>query len=823
VGIEKRWLKWNATYDLAGICNRPLSPLDPGPDQIKAIKERLYLLGFDCGALDAAMNDETKKSLRTFNGYWNHPIINRLTDPVVLPPAVPAPLTAPFFDNDTTNVLHQMEDEHQSIKSPAVQQLALTTATLQVTRNRIGRSGYSTTINRATPLAVKIVSSPSSLSPFAFYAMIQLEFKGFEKIQSLLFRIYRNYENDHDKISASGDKLIYQEILDRESVLNLARRGPKDNLGKHHEAKAFIMKNEYTGGFGGFFNSSLGIALEKLHAPYKVRVWVSSINGFFDTYAFNQTTAIPSSRKIFSESDNLHYLDSAKRSDVRRGRTKTLSGAAPADNSYANEPDLNHMDSVHDKSFFAWIDKSESVSLKTHWSDFVKWNSALKREKLWTGNDERGVNIIDEACGLSHDARFLIDNQIQEETFPIDFAKDPTGIYLELREKMDLDEPNFKLPELAEVYANIERHINLIKRRLCCGQWRHLDESIKNDVLPFIDAKILPEIKHLEGAGFPYNDSILFCEKFISFFSLIVHHAVVKPELSFFQNFDLQKTSQPPLDPNSMQHFPFWLRDRRNRVDGCRSTAGSEYGISTGHRFHTSQGTPEKAFVAISNTDSYPQLQAEIRKVQGARNIGKPILIPSYNPLDPYFFVRIRAVPMFAIGMLDMQYLNADGIRQIPVGFFEHDMFHVCTPGTGVQQWKTLYKRLCDVIDANPGIADKARAERLVYVKWQENVDKITAKIDSFSGVRREAFAFLLFWLLHEPKTGIIPPALPEPKEMTNRITQQDPTGIELVLKTIKEEDQIDFFGTYSHPFMQHMNWAATQYAFLATELEDAA
>ena len=819
MGVEKRWLKWNGIYDLSGICNRPLTPLDALPDRIKAIKERLYLLGFDCGTLDAAINDETKKALRTFNGYWNHPTINRLTDPVVLPPAVPGPLNAPYFDGDTLDVLTEMEDEYQPIKSPAIQQHAATTATIQISRNRIGRSGYSTTLNRATPLAVKIVSAPSSLPSFANYAMIQLEIKGFEKVQSLLFRIYRNYDTNRDKISVPGDKLIYQEILDREAVMSLIKQGPKNNMGVHHEAKAFIMKNEVTGGFSGFFNSFLGLAYERLHAPYKIRVWVSSINGFFENYKFVQTTDIPSSRKVFSETANLHYLDQKKRADVQRGRASSLSGA-PANTSYRNEPDINHMDSVHDKSFFAWIDKSESSNLKTRWTELARWNSALKREKYWTGNDEQSVNLIEEVCKDGHDARFIIDNQIQEEAFPIDFAKDPAGIYLEYREKLDAEGPNFKFPELAEVFSNIEHHINLIKRRLCCGQWRHLDPTVKNDVQPFFGSTILPEIKRIEGNGFPYDDSILFCEKFMSFFSLIVHHAVVKPELSFFQNYDLRKSTQPPLDPNIIVPFAHWLRDRRNRVDGCRSTAGSEYGIVTGHRYHTSQSTADKAFVAKSNTDTFPQLKDEVSKVQNGRNIAKPILVPSYNPLDPYFFVRIRAVPMYAIGMLDMQYLNADGIRQIPVGFFEHDMFHVCTPGTGIQQWKTLYKRLCDVIDANPSF-DPAVAEKLVYVKWQENVEKITAKIDSFSGVRRDTFAFLLFWLLHEPKTGILPPALPEPKLMSERLTQQDAYGVDLVLKTIKDENTTDFFGNYSHPFMQYLNWATAQYAFLAPELED--
>src|ERR1041385_8709857 len=102
-----RWLRWNGVYDLAGICNRKLTPLDPPADQLKALKERLYLLGFDCGTLDNSPSNESRDALVTFNCYWNHPTIRKW---VPLPPAqpaqprvpLPAPvLTAPYYDADT--------------------------------------------------------------------------------------------------------------------------------------------------------------------------------------------------------------------------------------------------------------------------------------------------------------------------------------------------------------------------------------------------------------------------------------------------------------------------------------------------------------------------------------------------------------------------------------------------------------------------------------------------------------------------------------------------------------------------------------------------
>ena len=65
-------LKWDGVYDLDGICNRRLEPLDSAANQVLAIRQRLYLLESKTGALDNNLDDETAKSLWTFNWHWNH-------------------------------------------------------------------------------------------------------------------------------------------------------------------------------------------------------------------------------------------------------------------------------------------------------------------------------------------------------------------------------------------------------------------------------------------------------------------------------------------------------------------------------------------------------------------------------------------------------------------------------------------------------------------------------------------------------------------------------------------------------------------------------
>ena len=65
--LKDVWLKWDGIYNTAGICNKPPIPFEE--NEVKAIKQRLTLLGFDCGELDEELNDETKIALLTFNGY----------------------------------------------------------------------------------------------------------------------------------------------------------------------------------------------------------------------------------------------------------------------------------------------------------------------------------------------------------------------------------------------------------------------------------------------------------------------------------------------------------------------------------------------------------------------------------------------------------------------------------------------------------------------------------------------------------------------------------------------------------------------------------
>lgn len=819
-----RWLRWNGVYDLAGICNRPLTPLDSAAEQILAIKERLYLLGFNCGILDNVMNGAMNDAALTFNGYFNHPTFRKWIRPAKVsdpPPHILLPLTL-SFDTDTIECFKQIEDELPPPAAPVA--AARSSRDVDVSRSRRERSDFGVTLNMAVPLAVKIVSVPESIAPFSDFAAIKVEVAGFEHVKSMMIRIYRNFDSRTDTNAIPGERMVYQEILDDKAIAALTDKDFKGNIGKHHKAKAYIMRQVIGGGMNGSFGNYIGVSYDRLHAPYKIRVWVSAKDKFFDKYAYQATANAPSRKISKSDEPHLHYLDDDKRTEVQRRRKVSLRDTGEVqDVFHLIEPDINHVDTVHDKSNIVRSDASDPIRL--YWNDLSNSNAALKRSKFWTKKDGDEINLIGKTCP-QHNTRFLVDNLIEEEIFPKLFAGDPVEIYWDLRTRLDNEGENFRYPELKEVFANVSRHMNIIKRRLCCGQWSGIDAAVRSDALSFIE-KIASTPDELKAAGFPYEKCLIFLNSFVSFVSYVVHKAVVQAELDFYINFDLQANIQPPFNGSndSFKNYAVYLRDRRNNIDGCRSTAESEYGMQAGHNFHAATKA-EPFFAVLGIKDSYLKIKEGVDGWMDykTRKIAKVILVPSYNPLDAYFFVRIRAVPMFMIGMLDMQYLNADGIRQIPVGFFEHDCFHVTTPNTGTQQWRTLYKRLCEVIDAS--VAPKL-TEKAVYDRWQVNIKTIHQMLNAYTDNKKKTLGFLLFWLLHEPRSGSVykylqeqgvapsniadmmnsfpHPAVPEPTSISNRLKY----GHKMALQNIRQEDDTDFFGDYSHPFMTDLDAAA--------------
>lgn len=848
------WLKWDGIYSSSGMCNHLLTPLNNGGNQMEAIKERLTLLGFDCKT-----EEQTKESLLTFNGYCNHPNINRLSD-IPEDDADQAQQDdeggGVRGDDDTTTEDDATQDDADNIRRPNWNAYydAQTITMLQelddpmvreriepedeagpsnrviISRSHMEREQIDLTLNSVTALGVKVVSTPKSFTRFAESAAIKLQIKGFNDVKSLLFRVYRNYDPNTDKIYASEDRIIYQEVLKEDEIKTLPTEGPKKNIIPQHPAKAYIMKQMIGGGMDGSFGNYIDKVYDRLHAPYKIRVWVSIEEGFFDEYVM---TSNPVFGANLDSLNPIFYLDQERVEDARDRRRDSLSsedwGGLLIDSS---EPDVDFKKSVHDKSN---LEEKSQRGILTNWNSLKRQNAALKKSKYWTKNDSQGTNLIEIQCE-KHTIDFLQENEIQKELFPIEFSQNPLGVYRDLRSRLDAVGDNFPYPELREVFDNVKRHINIVERRLCCGQWSHIDAEIRENTINFTKERVLPELSETVSRGYKYDPALVFLNKYMFLFSFIVHKGVVRPELDFYSTFGIGEKKAPSQERSYVQY----IIQRRNRIDGCRSPSGSEYGFTANHPFDGSDN-PEDFYTTGEGrpyvADGYPSMKKGTSRVMRNKQVDvlKPILIPSFNPLDAYFFVKIRAVPLYMIGMLDMQYLIADGIRQMPVGFFEHDLFHVHTFNTP-QQWEVTFNRLLEIIEKTAQ-TDAPLNEFEIYERWFANINKIAGDLGNFPG-NQDALKFLLFFLLHEPASSaklnrklteredereaadeeytkldhsacskrareMSRNIVPEPSEILKRLESN------FIVEMMLEKTEQDFFGGYERPWAPHFAAAA--------------
>ena len=877
------WLKWDGIYSASGVCNQPLLPLDAGENQIKAIKQRLTLLGFKCNEINNDLDNDTKIALLTFNSYCDHPDIHLKVNPcgncgkTLHKPFEPCRRhgnqTAPvqdFYDDSTIRMLESLDDEwwQPQAQNELIQETEV--IGVDLSRSRIGRANsFDFTLHSATSIAVKVVSTPDEFSRFSEYAAIQLQIEGFETVKKLLFQIYKEFDGDPDTIEVDAKKLVYQEILDLDGISKLPSEGPPDgNKGAHRDAKAFITKQMIGGGMTGFFGNYIDSAFERIHAPYKVVVWISN-----DENEFEESDEPETQNEGTGEADHrpgtvgIHDVEAQE--SFRKIRTSLIKGEGTSNPLFGLAPELTELVTVHDRSNIRNGEEGEE-GLRTSWSDFTDKNPLLLQPQYWTEENADRINLIGQQCE-HHDNEFLKRNEIQPEEFPNKFRDDSLETYRNLRERLEHEGENFKYPELSEVFHNVGRHVNIIKRRLCCGQWNQIDEELKENIVSFLDEQIDPKIGELLANQCPNDDSMIFFNSFMFFFSFVVHKAVVRPELDFFETFGLQE-NQAPNDSNEYNEY---LRNRRNKIDGNLSDAQCEYGFYNKHPFDGSNNSAEFFTADGFNSQGYPYMKNKIasntsmtpvtnlvnalfepgnrigrdkrkRKFEAKyANLAKVILVPSYNPLDVFFFVEIRAVPMFMVGMFDLQYLTADGIRQIPIGFYEHDLFHVNT-GQGTQQHPTLLKRLCSTIQDSAG-SENPMTEFDVYERWQRNLANVIRHIGQRRGDQHFTLGFLYFFILHEPMglsgyefvkalniliqspvPGRAPrqadsinaylrnnnvqadrvqsltevfksPALPEPGSMLDRVEE----GV--LVEVVREKIKNDFFGSYSYIALDHL------------------
>ncbi|MCU0567017.1 MAG: hypothetical protein MUF49_10515 [Oculatellaceae cyanobacterium Prado106] len=418
-----------------------------------------------------------------------------------------------------------------------------------------------------------------------------------------------------------------------------------------------------------------------------------------------------------------------------------------------------------------------------------------------------------------HSTQFIRVNQIQVEPFVLRFVQDPLTMYLDLRERArKAKNGNFNYPELIEVFLNIRRHINAIKQGIHCGapdqpnqgEFRcqvhpGVSDQLKQEILQpafgnlSVLDQILEDIKKLDGASYPYKDSLRLIAKFMKLVDYITYRAKTEPEAKALiptgQTLSYEGSSQYSLIRQSR-------KAKFNSEFGCafpvykpNVTLREIYSYAPDYWPHGGY-TPDRLELILADPDI--------------------ILLPSYNPLDAEFFTKIRQVPMFLVGLINLEFLKADRDYQSPLQFFDHDCFHVYgVPSSKPQLFHTMKYRVEEIQRLEQEQGKSPSSPTMIYRIWDQNTRILRGLIDQVKNKDLvEAINIVLFTVLHEPLTNPsgVPlkgvnnlPALVDKYAIANRL-KDGPNGLLLALRPriLKGE-----FGTISAGVQNQLDAAA--------------
>ncbi|MEP6903997.1 MAG: hypothetical protein ABJA66_19895, partial [Actinomycetota bacterium] len=393
----------------------------------------------------------------------------------------------------------------------------------------------------------------------------------------------------------------------------------------------------------------------------------------------------------------------------------------------------------------------KDTGLISTWSN-ASQEKVIKNPKCWTSEDKLGVNMMEQPCQI-HTDQFRAKNQMLADDFGGNiFPNNPVKTYLSMwrHRSREGKNPDFPYPEIRFCLENIRRHINRMEHRLCCGEYCHqLDDRFKNIGECF--KILLEDLVNLEKGNFPYEKCMIFLPKFVHVLEWITYFTITRPEIYFYEIADYDNVFRAISGKRGESKG----REERAkyRAQFNKSVTAWKDGIEAYKRAGNSCGCMACQRIALSLKNS------EI------------ILVPTYEELSFVYFTKIRPVPMFAIGLIDLPYLLADGFEYSPYEFFAHDLFHTVGQSGGGKQ---LSQTICETVKE----FEKKKIDReILFNIWNENTQIL---INTIRTARNEheakALAILLFVVLHEPAQDLendynFSPALPEPKTIYSRLS----------------------------------------------------
>ncbi len=724
MSVRECVLFWDGIYDPAGRCNSILG----AADTLVGVQARLWRLGFYEGPVDGATSDDgLAQAVRDFRAFPNQ--------------------SGPNTPADLNGELHQ---ELRYYFEDQVPRLPAKGATLLGSRNEPTETGSVGLTLTKEDLAVRIVAVPTEIRAYETQAGVRVKISAFETVRSLLFRVYHTYNSATDKngVAIPLKRLAYQEVLYHTEIMNLPGVDVLPKLADTGE------------GVSGVERRGCEVALrpdvaaimrhKRCHrrvfarpedAPYKFRVWVST-----DPDAFRAYDAA-------KRDEWLRVMDAYDTTGLEPrefDRDPKPTDATPSSSTTPEDPMVEAKRTVFDQS---------------------------STDANWTGDDGEGVNLMLKSCA-THDATFHATNAFpaaDQWTTAFPFAgknllDDPVGVYmgLYLRAKTATD-GNFSYPELKETFDEMKRHINRIRQRLCCGRDAHMPKTFRDHVNEYMD-KIASDVANVDQNAYPYRDCVRLCAKFIELYDWIVFQTQTTSEIRQYQLTGKDADGYRIDSSRLLQQLGRARTAALTRRDDPQAAYATQYTIE--------QSTPGRTLKeAYADSPIVMRNSGVGEKLNRILSIRDMVVVPSYMPLDEAYFTRIRQVPLYLMGMIDLDYLNADAHKYAPLEFLTHDAFHTisnlgASETTSPQLWHWMLRRLKQITGA-AGFPASDDDRRRLLVLWDENANVLRDAIETQADDDlKEACEILAFCVLHEPvqtnRPGVdkptisFPPAMPD-------------------------------------------------------------
>jgi hypothetical protein len=516
-----RWLTWNGLYTHVGGCNKKFDAL--GTEA--GTKQRLRAMGFGWREDAAAFKQVVAR--------WN-----ALADPAIPSAknkgaAVQRTDVVPPLGSAAATKLDEYAARSRGRRPGAVSAAQPLPVPQFAAPTSVSSRRSAQTLNVDTTFGVALKSVPKDFNAHTQIACLELELRGAEKIQSLMLRIYRNVKPADQLPVVLTARRVYQEVLRKADLDDLRATMTHDHnvVPQDPVVRQLLVDNLALGGGGasGAFDKigNLNNFWHRVHCPYLVAVWVSDDPAAFDGHEARALN--PPEGRGFPLHESMPSWPP--------GYLKRVLDDPPPRPDPGDDAVLDELENVADKTddmvmrVLAANMEEHAPRITVDWHALRSARSPRQVHNLVHLKPKLGVTLMGQPC-KTHDHVNFHRSLLRTEEFGREVYRQPLEIYTKLREsaleafltqrKLPADQQvGFAYDQLGDTFANIERHLNIVEQRVCCGEWADLPKAAKKDIAKACEAA-RADIAEERELGFRYKPSMRIVFRTVRFFNELI-------------------------------------------------------------------------------------------------------------------------------------------------------------------------------------------------------------------------------------------------------------------------------------------------------------